>query len=548
MEYFVVHGPGDVQGEPVQHGDEYTGFIVDAYMCGEHPSNNHLIYDSAFISRPKGCDKSGLGARLALFEALGPCRFAGWAKGGEVYEDPWGLGFRYVYSPGEPMGKPVKAPFVRCLATEESQVGNVYASIYYNLTQDEDDPPLSYVPNVDVGVERVLLPGGGEIRASTASASAKDGGKETFACFDESHLYHTPELKRMYRTVSRNMRKRKKIAGTWFLETTTMFAPGQGSMAEATFDEAELLRENRKRRGRHRLLFDHRWGECKDPANEVELRMALREAYGDAMLWIDLDGLVDEFYDTRNEESDSRRYFLNARTSSSNAWIQEHEWNACKRSDKALQPRDLVTLGLDGAVRNDSTALVACRVSDGHLELIGLWEKPEGYEGDDWQVDREEVDAKVAWAMKHFEVCGFYCDPPHWADYVDKWASEFSEKMQIKASTKRALEWWTNRTSAMSAALERFHEAVLEERITYTDPQDRAGPVAELALALARHVGNARKRLSRGGILIMKESPKSKRKMDACMAAVLAYECACDGRAIGVKSVAQEFQLPRRIR
>ena len=53
MEYFVVHGPGSVQGLPVAHGDEYTGFIVDMYALGEHPSNNHLLYDSAFLSRPK---------------------------------------------------------------------------------------------------------------------------------------------------------------------------------------------------------------------------------------------------------------------------------------------------------------------------------------------------------------------------------------------------------------------------------------------------------------------------------------------------------------
>lgn len=54
MEHFVVHGPGSVQGLPVAHGDEYTGFIVDAYAVGEHPSNNHLLYDSVFLSRPKG--------------------------------------------------------------------------------------------------------------------------------------------------------------------------------------------------------------------------------------------------------------------------------------------------------------------------------------------------------------------------------------------------------------------------------------------------------------------------------------------------------------
>lgn len=59
MEHFVVHGPGDIQGEPVRHGDEYTGFIVDAYMVGENASNNHLLYDSAFLSRPKARPPAG---------------------------------------------------------------------------------------------------------------------------------------------------------------------------------------------------------------------------------------------------------------------------------------------------------------------------------------------------------------------------------------------------------------------------------------------------------------------------------------------------------
>lgn len=184
MEHFVVHGPGDVQGQPVTHGDEYSGFVVDCYAVGEHPSNNHLLHDSAFFSRPKGCDKSGLGARLGLFEAFGPCRFAGWARGGEVFTDPWGLGFRYVYAPGEPMGRPVSTPYIRCMSTEQQQVGNVYETIYFNLTGEGGDtenlPPLAYVPNVDIGLERIFLPHGGQIKVSTSSGYAKDGGKETF--------------------------------------------------------------------------------------------------------------------------------------------------------------------------------------------------------------------------------------------------------------------------------------------------------------------------------------------------------------------------------
>jgi len=63
----------------------------------------------------------------------------------------------------------------------------------------------------------------------------------------------------------------------------------------------------------------------------------------------------------------------------------------------------MVTLGFDGSVREDSTALTACRISDGYLELLGCWQNPEGPAGDGWQVDRVAVDAAVhaaGWARR----------------------------------------------------------------------------------------------------------------------------------------------------
>ncbi|GGM75592.1 terminase [Longimycelium tulufanense] len=515
MEFFTVHGPGDVQGEPVQHGDEFAGFVVDCYALS---ATGRRAYDSAFLSRPKGCDKSGLGSRFGLFEALGPCRFAGWAEGGEVYADPWGLGFEYVYEPGEPMGRPVTVPYIRCMATEEDQTGNVFDSIYYNLIHG----PLAQVPGVDVGLTRILLPGGGEITPSTASSASKDGGKETFVVFDETHLYVTPELRRMYATVTRNLRKRKRIAGTWYLETTTMFAPGEESVAEATYELAEAIVQGRARR--HRLLYDHRWGECEDLSAEDQLRAAILEAFGEAIAWIDLDGIVDEFYDPRTDPADSRRYFLNARTSASDAWVAAEQWSACADPTKIVADGDRITLGFDGSVRDDSTALVGCRVSDGHLFLIGCWEKPAGPQGEGWQVDRQAVDAAVDVAMERWQVVGFYADPAHWQDYVDRWQERYGARMRVRATQARPLEWWTNRPTAMVRALERLHDAVAGTQATHDGDS-----------VLTRHVLNARRRLAgKVGVTIGKEHPKSTRKIDAAMAATLAYECRADAVAIGL--------------
>ncbi len=355
----------------------------------------------------------------------------------------------------------------------------------------------------------------------------------------------------MYDVVTRNLKKRKRGgtgAGTWYIETTTMFAPGEESIAELTFNEASALLEGRKKRGRWRIFYDHRWGECPDLTDEPALRAALEDAYGEAMGWIGIDGLVDEFFDSRKKSQDSIRFFLNAQTSTSDAWITAQEFDACKRAGRELKPKDVIALGLDGSIRDDATGLVAVRLSDGHITPLAVFEKPEGAEGEGWQVDRDAVDAAVYKAMKTYRVLGFYCDPAHWQDYVDKWQGEFGDKMKIKASAKRPLEWWTNRPTAIVAALERFYEALIEKRISFDDPNQVTSKEREqLVRALRRHALNARRRPSRAGLQIGKEFASSSKKIDLVMAAVIAYECAFTGTAENV-TVKPKTYAAKRIR
>jgi hypothetical protein len=539
MEALVVHGPGDVQGEPVVHGDEMSEFVADCYALG---GDGRRRYDSAFYSRPKGGDKSGLGARLCLFEALGPARFDGWAQGGEVYTDPFGLGFSYTYDAGEPMGRPVKVPYIRCMATEEGQTGNVYDTIHFNLTE----APLSQAMGRkdDAGLTRIWLPGGGEITPSTASSSSKDGGKETFVDFDETHLYNTPELRRMYATVTRNLRKRKKIAETWFVETTTMFAAGQESSAEATYHLAEKIREGKAKR--QRLLFDHRWGDCDDLTDEVQLRSAITEAFGDAMAWNDLDGLVNEFFEGRSATKDSRRYFLNSPSSSINAWLMEYEWNARgpgQGGDGAEPPakRDVITLGFDGSRKRargvtDATALIGCRVRDGHVFQLRVWEQPDDQE--DWQVPVTEVEAEVREAFATYDVVGFYADPAKWETVVAGWEASYGSRLKIKATAQHPIQWWMTggRASMTVRALEKFESAVLDGELTHDG-----------ASALTRHVLNARRIVSTRGIQIGKPNPDSPHKIDAAVAAVLAWQARLDAMAAGLGKTRSTF-VPSRIR
>lgn len=544
LEHFAVHGPGDVQGRPLDPDhteglpldDEFAGLIVDHYAVDE---NGRRLYDSAFTSRAKGRAKSELAAFEVLFEAFGPCRFLAFAEGGEVFK--W-RDFRYEYQPGEPMGRPIIYPFIRCLATEEGQAGNTYDNVYFNLT----DGPLSEgLASTVAGLTRVILPHGGEIVPSTASNAAKDGGKESHVVFDETHLYIQPELRKMYRTVRRNMAKRKD-AEPWSHETSTMYLPGEMSVAEDTHDLAKMIRERKVKRSR--LFFDHREGfPLEDLGDEKALVAALREAYGPFADVMDLRRIVDEIWDPRNEPQDSRRYYLNQPTSSADAWLADHEWKGCA-SDLTVGPREPITLGFDGSKSRkrgttDATALVACRVTDGHTWLIQAWEQPDNWtppKGDPtarWEVPAGEVDAAVQDTFKKFNVVGFYADPAKWESYVAGWEAKFASQLKVKSSQKHPIEWWINqgRSIIVTRSIDKFHTAVIEKQMTHD-----GGAV------LMRHVLNARRRPERSGLWIAKEHPDSPRKIDAAWAAIAAYAARLDAVAAGIGG--SRSSVPKRIR
>lgn len=503
IEHFCIHGPGDVQGSPLDPevdgalplDDEFGGFIVDSYALTE---DGRRLYDDAFLSRAKGRAKSELAAFLALFEALGPCRFAGFAEGGEVYS--W-QGFTYTYQPGEPMGRRVTYPFIRCLATEESQSGNTYDNIYFNLTEG---PLAEDLPKDAAGLTRVYVPGGGEIRPSTASNSAKDGGKESFVVFDETHLYSAPELRRMYATVSRNKSKRRD-ASPWALQTSTMYQPGEESVAERTHERARLIREGKVRE--RRLLFDHLEAPADvDLTDRAAIIAALREVYGPFADVMDLDGMVDrEFWNIERDPEDSRRYFFNQPTAARDAWCTHPDWEANKRDGLTLEPGDELALFFDGSKSDDSTGLLGVRVSDGAAFLLGAWEK----DGDGWQVPQADVDRVVRQVCRTYRVLVFYADVKEFEQYVDSWAADpdVSGNLLIDATpgrSRHAIAWdMRSRTKEFTEAAERALVDIKDRNMPHAgDPR------------LQRHVLNTRRSPNKYGVSVSKSGRESPHKID----------------------------------
>lgn len=519
IENFCTHGPGDVQGQAVVLDDEFAGYVVDVYALD---NSGRRLYRSAFLSRAKGRAKSEIAAFIAMFEAFGPCRFSHWAGAGEYYEY---RGEKYFYAIGDPVGRPVVYPFIRCLATEEQQSGNTYDNIYLNLTEG----PLSEGLGSRVaGVTRILLPNGGEIVPSSASNSAKDGGKETHVVFDETHLYILPELKRMYDTVRRNLDKRKD-ADPWSHETSTMYLPGENSVAEDTHNTAKDYKAGKLKRD-PRMLFDHRQApDGVDVEDEEQVVAALREVYGPFADVMDLDRILDSIYDPRNDIEDSRRYFFNQPTSAEDAWLRSFEWWARHDAEKSVSDKESITLGFDGSRARkkgipDSTALIACRVSDGHLFQLGVWEPSKNPAlAKDWVAPHDEVDATVRMAFKKYNVVGFYADPTMWESYVASWTKDFGRKLKVGVTKEHPIEFWPVRITAVARAVESLHSAIVTGDMTHDGSSE-----------LSEHVLNARRNSTRSGVLMRKINPQSPKKIDAAYAAAMAWEARMQAVANGV--------------
>lgn len=497
IEAYLCHGPGDVVGESVELDDEFYAFVVKAYRLD--PATGRRVYRRAFLSRAKGRAKSELAGMLVCAEALAPVRFDGWD------------------ADGEPVGRPVRSPFIRCLATEEGQSGNTYDNVStmleYLVERHGDE-----FPGVDIGKSaqsssRIILhEQRGEITPSTASSAAKDGGKETFAVFDETHLYVLPELRRMHGTVRRNLRKRRD-AEPWCLETSTMYEPGQDSVAEATHTYYRAIREGRVRDGEAAgLLFDHRQArDGIDLADRSALLAGLREAYGPAADWMDLDGIVAEIWDPQSAPSDSRRYWLNQPVAAEDALLGPGEWAKCA-SPLRLQEGDEVTLGFDGGRTDDATALVAMRVADRLVQPLGIWERPDGPLGKGWEVDRKQVSDLVAHAFGLYRVRAFFADVKLWESYIDEWAETYRDELLVKASQRSLIGYdMRGHQQELTKATEALVQAIRDGKLPHVDH-----PV------LTRHALNARRRPNRWGVSFGKESRESPKKVDGLSATQLA--------------------------
>jgi phage terminase large subunit-like protein len=200
-------------------------------------------------------------------------------------------------------------------------------------------------------------------------------------------------------------------------------------------------------------------------------------------------------------EAAFRRYRLGQWVALDGSWLPDGAWATCADAAQVLADHAEVVLGFDGSFSGDCTALVAVTVEDRpHVELVKLWEAPEGSR--DWRVPIVEVEDAIRAACRRWRVLEVAADPYRWARSLELLDAEGIPVGEYPQGPAR-----------MGPATSRFYEAVVDRLLSHDGSS-----------GLARHVGNCVLKTDSRGARLAKEHKDSKRRIDAAVAAVMALD------------------------
>ncbi len=485
-------------GGPWRFTREQLRFVLHWYAVDEF---GRFTNRKGVLQRLKGWGKDPLVAVLCLVELVGPSRFSHWD------------------AEGNPVGIPHPQAWVQVAAVSRDQTRNTM-TLFPSLMSDH------FIQTYDIkaGAELIRANGGRQrLEAVTSSYRALEGGRSTFVVLNETHHWiRGNNGDKMYETIDGNATKKDSR----YLAITNAFLPGEDSVAEKMREAWEKIREGRA--VDVGFMYDSLEAHPKTPLTPEALRVVLPKIRGDAV-WLVVETIIQSVLDTTLSASRSRRMWLNQIVAEEEALYGPAEWDPLEAPDAVLAPGEEIVMGFDGGKTDDATALVALRVKDMTAFVLGLWEKPDGPQGDGWEVPRESVDSAVHDAFRNFSVLGFYADVALWESYISEWADQYGEGLAVKSPGKNAVGWDMRASlKTVTLAHERLMRTILDKKLKHDGDY-----------SLRRHVLNARRRSNNYGLSFGKESKDSPRKIDLYAALMLAHECLNDLRTRGKKKKAR---------
>jgi phage terminase large subunit-like protein len=251
------------------------------------------------------------------------------------------------------------------------------------------------------------------------------------------------------------------------------------------------------------------WWEADGDHREEETWKLANPGYGDLSDPADFESAV-----RRTPESEFRTKRCNQWVSSQQSWLPTESWDACLESFE-ISGDDEIILGFDGSFNGDATVIIGATIPKTESEqsrifMVKVWEKDEDKDDLNWRVDIQDVEQTIIkFCAEHPNVKEIACDPFRW-----------QRSMQILEDAGLPIvEWPSTSARRMVPACQKFYDAVVDKKIIHD-----GNPT------LARHLDNAVVKIDNLGPRIVKDKKQSARRIDAAVAAVLAFDRATVGR------------------
>lgn len=525
----MIFGPGSLQGDAAVLDADKRAAIYSMYEV--HPQGTPLAGRRRFkrvgVSVRKGLAKTELMAWIAQLELHpdGPVRCDGF----DAY--------------GQPVGRPVKSPYIPLLAVTVEQVEELaYGALYYMVTEGPDSDLF------DASLERIvrLSPHGtadGKAIALSNSPGARDGARTTFQGFDEPHRLFLPRQRKAHETMLGNMSKRV-LEDPWSLYVGTAGEPGENSIAEDLHHEAQAIESGELKESQ--LYYFCRWssGKHNDLATQEDRIAAVSEATGPVGEYG--PGQFDDIARQWERKGADLQYLERVWL---NRWVRSNEQAFDPNRRIELRTREVipkgsfVTAGFDGARRRDSTAIVITDIPTGRQQLWAIWEKDP--DDPNWEIDEAEVTQSLEELNRTHTVWRMNGDPPYWTESMGTWAGKWDW----------VEEWWTNRFKIMAYAIRRYDEALTDGAVTFVTRYDEAGEPDAREKTFAEHLAAAGRQPTNFWddqeppqrlCILNKLHPD--RKFDATMAAILSWEARLTALKEGAERPKKKSTRVQRLR
>lgn len=449
-------------------------------------------------------------------------------------KDPWGS----VYCANELVGVPVFGGFengravaveqpdawVQVLAVTQDQTKNTMR-LFPRLFTDESKDEYQLA----IGKEQIYALGDRKfLQALTSNPAPLEGARSTAILANETHLWRANNNGvEMYEVLARNAAKSPGEVKARLLQLSNAYQPGMDSVLERTRLSYELAQARPDEILLQGVMYDSLEAgpdaPLIDPGNPDVINEVVESVRGDS-IWLDVKRIRKQVEDPRIPPSQSRRFWYNQITADEESWADPMLWDRQARAEFPLLAGEEIALFFDGSKSDDATGLVGCRISDGQIFTLGLWQAPPKARRGEWVAPRADVNARVRQIMRTQRVVGFFADPSHtredgtldrfWGPIVDEWHQDFGSELLVWAQqNKHAVSFdMSNRHGEgrkFVAAAEQFVED-MENGDLWHDGHPE----------LARHVKNAKRFPTQHGVSLMKDGPESPRKIDLAVCAV----------------------------